>query len=260
MPQQNETPDDRAVLEHDDVVIGRNGEPRIRRETVSFVRRTARLNSGQQRAWDEHRHRFLVDVPRRQTNTSVDPAWRLDVDGAFGRSAPLLIEVGSGRGEAIVAGGQANPDRNLLALEVYTPALAHTIRRINVAGIDNVRVAQANAPEVLEHALEPGSVDEFWTFFPDPWKKAKHTKRRLVSPSFVTLVHRVLRPGGLWRIATDWADYADQIENVVGADAGFEPLGENGRVPRFEGRVLTSFEQKAHVAGREIADFTYRRR
>ncbi|WP_428829335.1 tRNA (guanosine(46)-N7)-methyltransferase TrmB [Paraoerskovia marina] len=248
MPEQNDMP------------LTRDGEPRFRRETVSFVRRSDRLNTGQQRAWDEHRDEYLVDVPRARATTSVDPSWELDAAAEFGRAAPLVVEVGSGKGEAVLAAAQADPGRDFLALEVYTPGLAHTIRRAHLAGLSNLRLAQVNAPELLEHALAPCSVEEVWTFFPDPWHKARHTKRRLVSPSFAGLVHRVLRPGGLWRLATDWADYAEHMQAVVGADDRFEPLGVDGKVERFDGRVLTSFEEKAHAAGREITDLTYRRR
>lgn len=246
----------------DDAATSPSGQdrPGFRRETVSFVRRSARLNPGQQRAWDEHRHRYLLDVPRAEARTSVDPAWSLDVTAAFGRSAPLVVEVGSGQGEAVTAAAQADPGRDFLALEVYTPGLAHTIRRVHAAGLSNVRLAQVNAPELLEHSLAPGSVDEVWTFFPDPWHKARHAKRRIVSPAFADLVHRVLRPGGVWRLATDWAEYAEHMQDVIGADDRFEPQGAAGVVPRFEGRVLTSFEDKAHAAGRTITDLTYRRR
>ncbi|WP_434019709.1 tRNA (guanosine(46)-N7)-methyltransferase TrmB [Paraoerskovia sediminicola] len=236
-------------------------EPRpYRTSPVSFVRRSGRMNVRQQRAWDERRHEMLVDVPRQVARTSVDPDWQFDASAAFGRDAPLVVEVGSGQGEAVVAAAQSAPGTNFLALEVYTPGLGQTLYRSLKAGLTNVRLMQANAPEVLEHALPPASVDELWVFFPDPWPKARHTKRRLVAPPFVEIVAGALRPGGLWRLATDWAEYAEQMIDVLDASEHFENVhGPRGAAPRFDGRVLTGFEAKAGRADRPVVDLTYRR-
>jgi tRNA (guanine-N7-)-methyltransferase len=232
----------------------------FRTDIVSFVRRSGRLNPRQQRAWDDHAEQFVLDVPRSVARTSVDPDFVLDVAATFGREAPLVVEVGSGLGDAVVHAAEAAPERDFVAVEVYTPGLAQTVLRAAQRGLTNVRLVQANAAEVLTTTLPAGSVDELWVFFPDPWHKARHHKRRLVTPAFADLAARVLRPGGTWRLATDWAEYADQMLDVVGAHPAFENAhGPGGRAPRFEGRVLTSFENKGQVAGRDIADLEFRR-
>ncbi len=235
-------------------------EQGFRTDIVSFVRRSGRLNPRQQRAWDEHAARLVVDVPRAEARTSVDPAYVLDVAATFGRQAPLVVEVGSGLGEAVVHAAETAPERDFLAVEVYTPGLAQTVLRATQRGLTNVRLLQANAAEVLTTTLPEGSVDELWVFFPDPWHKARHHKRRLVTPSLVELAARAIRPGGTWRLATDWAEYADQMLEVIGANPSFVNVHGVGAVaPRFEGRVRTSFEGKGHAAGRSITDLEFRR-
>jgi tRNA (guanine-N7-)-methyltransferase len=124
--------------------------------------------------------------------------------------------------------------------------------------LDNLRLVQANAAELLATALPEGSVDELWVFFPDPWHKARHHKRRLVTPEFARLAARVLRPGGTWRLATDWVEYAEQMLDVGEASADFDNLHGAGQVaPRFDGRVLTSFEKKGTEAGRTVTDLVF---
>ncbi|PMR90874.1 tRNA (guanosine(46)-N7)-methyltransferase TrmB [Kocuria rhizophila] len=241
------------------------------RQPYSFVRRGDRLSPKRQKAWDEHAGEWVLDIPRVMTDTSVDPSYRLDHEAVFGRTAPLVVEIGSGLGEAIVAHAAAHPELDHLAVEVYKPGVADLLMKAAQAGVTNVRVAQANAPEVLEHMLEPASVRELWVFFPDPWHKTRHHKRRLVSPGFAELAARVLEPGGLWRLATDWQEYAVVMREVLdAADAEFENVHpgpaaddehpDTGWAPRWDGRILTSFERKATEAGRVPRDLTYRRR
>lgn len=245
--------------------------PAFHRQPYSFVRRGDRLSPKRQKAWDEHAGQWVLEIPRVMTDTSVDPSYRLDREAAFGRVAPLVVEIGSGLGEAIVAHAAEHPELDHLAVEVYKPGIADLLMKAAQAGVTNVRVAQANAPEVLEHMLEPGSVHELWVFFPDPWHKTRHHKRRLVSPGFAELAARVLEPGGIWHLATDWQEYAVVMREVLdAADADFEnlhpgPLADDehpdtGWAPRWEGRILTSFERKATEAGRVPRDLAYRRR
>ncbi|EYT53411.1 MULTISPECIES: tRNA (guanosine(46)-N7)-methyltransferase TrmB [Kocuria] len=239
------------------------------RRPYSFVRRGDRLTARRQKAWDDWAPTRVLDVPRVRTDTSVHPDHEFDAAAAFGREAPLVVEVGSGLGEAVVHAAAQDPARNYLAVEVYKPGIADLLLKAAQAGVDNVRVAQANAPEVLEHMLAPASVDELWVFFPDPWHKTRHHKRRLVSPAFAELAARVLVPGGLWRLATDWQEYALVMREVLDASPQFEnvhpgPLADDehpdtGWAPRWEGRVLTSFERKAQEAGRVPRDLVYRR-
>jgi tRNA (guanine-N7-)-methyltransferase len=228
--------------------------PRFRREPVSFTRRGGRLTEKQQSAWDELASTYVLDVPRSGPSTSVDPEWRVDPRVTFGREAPLVVEIGSGRGENVVAAAQDRPDVDFLAVEVWVPGVAQTLVQMRATGVTNVRLAVANATELLGTALEPGSVHELWTWFPDPWHKKRHTKRRLVTVPFTELVARVLEPGGTWRMATDWADYAEQVAEVLAET----PHLEGAAVERFDGRVLTKFEQKGLDKGRVIHDFAAR--
>ncbi|WP_144791112.1 tRNA (guanosine(46)-N7)-methyltransferase TrmB [Kocuria palustris] len=241
---------------------------RFHRQPLSFVRRGDRLTNRRQRAWDELAPERILEVPREVTDTSVAAHAAFDQEAVYGRRAPLVVEIGSGLGEAMARRAAEVPDRDFLAVEVYTPGLADLLAKSDAAGATNVRAVQANAPEVLEHFLEPASVDELWVFFPDPWHKKRHHKRRLISPGFVEKVARVLRPGATWRLATDWQEYAVQMREVIEADGRFEnlhpgPLAtdedpDQGWAPRWEGRVLTSFERKAREAGRIPRDLTYR--
>ncbi|MCF4119753.1 tRNA (guanosine(46)-N7)-methyltransferase TrmB [Antribacter sp. KLBMP9083] len=238
---------------------------RFRTQPVSFVRRSGRLTDKQQRAWDARGAAYLVDVPRAVARTSVAPGFVLDPVLEFGREAPLVVEIGSGLGEAVVAAAAADPGRDHLAVEVYEPGLAQTVLRAEKAGrergtegLPNLRLVQANAAELLEGAVPEGAVDELWVFFPDPWHKSRHHKRRLVTPSFARLAARVLRPGGHWRLATDWAAYAEQMLEVAEeCDAFRNAHGSGAAAPRFEGRVLTSFEKKGGLAGRSITDLEF---
>ena len=173
----------------------------------------------------------------------------LDAAAAFGRTAPLVLEIGSGTGEAAVAMAAADPTRDLLAVEVHTPGVATLLRRVEQEGLRNVRVAEGDGLQVLGAALGPGSLDEVRVFFPDPWPKSRHAKRRLVTRSFAALVADRLRPGGRLHVATDWPSYAEQVLEVV---AGSPDLAV---VSRERGdRPLTRFERRGVAAGRPIAD------
>jgi len=263
-------------------------EGTYRAQPVSFVRRGTRLQGRRQQAWDDHSDTLAVDVPRHISDTSVHPDYVFDALEEFGRKAPLVVEIGSGLGDAVVHAAKENPDMDFLAVEVYTPGLAQTIQKIVSNELGNVRVVQANAPEVLASMLPAGSVSQVWVFFPDPWHKTKHNKRRMVKDTFAPLVARVLEEDGLWRLATDWSTYAEQMRDVGAVSTEFanvhdgertgtdSPLTEarlsgvdceqsneldeiGGWAPRFDGRILTSFENKAHKAGRVIFDLTFRR-
>ena len=221
-----------------------------RAEPVSFIRRGGRLTERQQRAWDELHATHVLDLPRGGPSTSVDPDFRLDVEALFGRRAPLVVEIGSGRGEALVAAAAAHPEQNFLGLEVYVPGVAQTLVTMRHDGVSNVRLAVVNATEALATMLVPASVRELWTWFPDPWHKKRHHKRRLVTVSFTELVARVLEPEGTWRFATDWDDYAAVAARVIETS----PHVDGGPGPRFDGRALTRFERKGVAAGRTIHD------
>lgn len=233
--------------------------PVYRDRPVSFVRRSGRMSEAQDRAWAELSPFYLLPVERDAAATSVRPGSPVDPAAVYGRSAPLIVEIGSGQGHQIVAAASSRPDTDFLAVEVFAAGLARTMLDAERVGARNLRLVEANAPEVLEHLLPAASIDELWVFFPDPWHKNKHTKRRLVAPEFARVAAQAIRPGGTLRLATDWQDYADQMRAVLDEAAEFERAFPGEWAERFEGRVLTAFERKGLRVGRDIRDLTYTR-
>ncbi len=233
--------------------------PVFRDKPVSFVRRSGRMSEAQDRAWAELSPFYLLPVKRAAAETSVKPGTAVDPAAVYGRTARLVVEIGSGQGHQIVSAAAAHPDTDFLAVEVFTAGLARTMLDADREGVENLRLVEANAPEALEHLLPAASVDELWVFFPDPWHKNKHTKRRLVAPAFARIAAQAIRPGGTLRLATDWQDYADQMRDVLDDAPGFERAFDGDWAERFEGRVLTAFEQKGLRVGRDIRDLTYTR-
>lgn len=230
---------------------------------MSFVRRGGRETPAQERAWKELGPKYVIDVPRGAAATSVAVGAQGDPEQIFGRKAPLIVEIGSGQGHAIVHAASTNPGTDFIAVEVFEGGLARTMLRAEEEGPDgkglaNLRLIEANAPEVLEHFLPEHSLDELWVFFSDPWPKTRHHKRRLINEDFAKLAARALKPGGVLRLATDWQDYADQMREVLDAADGFERDFEGEWAPRFDGRVLTAFERKGEAKGRAIRDLAYR--
>ncbi|MHA7243212.1 tRNA (guanosine(46)-N7)-methyltransferase TrmB [Paeniglutamicibacter antarcticus] len=261
-----------------------------RTEPVSFVRRGNRLQGRRADAWERTSHKYIIEPPRDRSDTSVGEGYEFDQEGIYGRKAPLIVEIGSGLGEAMAFAASEHRDMDFLAVEVYLPGLAALMVRVENNELDNVRAVQANAPEALDSMLPAASAQEIWIFFSDPWHKIRHHKRRLIKDSFVEKLERVLVPGGIVRLATDWSNYAEQMRDVFGASDGFINLhagersgedsnltkvrrfglekdekdpgfidGRGGWAPRFEGRTLTGFEGKALKAGRLIFDLAYRR-
>lgn len=217
------------------------------REVLSYSRRGARFTPNQAAAWAAHQEKWVIP------DEAVD---RADFSWAerFGREAPLIVEIGSGVGEATAVLAAARPSYDVLALEVWRPGVADTLWRAAEAGAENIRLCSVDAVWTLEHLLGERSISELWTFFPDPWHKKKHHKRRLVAPDFARLVASRLVPGGAWRLATDWADYAEQMIEVLDAEPGLE----GGVVERWSERPMTKFERKGREAGRDITDLVYR--
>jgi len=231
--------------------------PRVHREVVSYVRRSARMRPNQRRAWDRHHEDFVIEVPQRETSTSIDASARLDLPEAFGRVAPLVVEIGPGAGESLVPMARARPDVDVLAFEVYQPAVAQLVSALARAAVPNVRIVAANAVEGLQHLVPPAGLDELWTFFPDPWPKVRHHKRRLVDAEVAALVASRLRPGGRWRLATDWEDYAQQMRTVLDAEPSLVSDHPGGQAPRWAARPVTRFERRGLDAGRRVHDLSY---
>jgi tRNA (guanine-N7-)-methyltransferase len=177
----------------------------------------------------------------------------LDAAGLFGRPAPLVLEIGSGMGEATAALAAADPARDYLAVEVHTPGVANLLALIESLGLTNVRVAHGDALELVRDRLPPASLDAVHAFFPDPWPKARHHKRRLFQPANVALLRSRLVPGGTIHTATDWPDYARAMREALAADpelVSASPIR----------RPTTRYEQRALAAGREVFEYVYRRR
>jgi len=218
------------------------------REVLTYARRGSRFTPRQQAAWDAHHEAWWIpDEAVDEPGFSLAP-W-------FGREAPLVVEIGPGVGEATAALAATRPDVDVLALEVWRPGVAEGMGRVAEAGASNVRYCSVDAVWSLEHLLAPGSLRELWTFFPDPWHKKRHHKRRMVTPTFAALASSRLEVGGVWRLATDWAEYAEQMIEVLDA----EPTLEGGVVERWAERPVTKFERKGRAVDREITDLAYRR-
>ncbi|WP_151527017.1 tRNA (guanosine(46)-N7)-methyltransferase TrmB [Serinicoccus kebangsaanensis] len=226
--------------------------------TRSFTRRGDRmLKRSHQEAWDRYAGDLVLDVPRPhgEGSTAVDPAYRIDPAQIFGRSAPLVIEIGSGSGDALVHAATERPEWDFIALEVWRPGIGHTLAKMGREPLTNVRFVEADAAIALRTLLPPGSAHEVWTFFPDPWPKTRHHKRRLVSPDFADTVAALVQPDGRWRLATDWDHYAGAMRQVLDGHTAWE-LVSTGRAPL---RPMTRFERRGTEAGRQITDLAYRR-
>ncbi|MFN8193303.1 MAG: tRNA (guanosine(46)-N7)-methyltransferase TrmB [Nocardioidaceae bacterium] len=221
-------------------------EGRRVREVLTYSRRGSRLTPRQAAAWEAHADAWVIP-----DEVVDDPGFRLA--DRFGREAPLVVEIGSGVGEATAALAASRPSCDVLALEVWRPGVASTLERLAEAGVSNVRLCGVDAVWFLEHLVAEGGLAGLWTFFPDPWPKTKHHKRRLVTPTFARLAATRLAPGAEWRLATDWADYAEQMVDVLGA----EPLLEGGVVERWAERPVTRFERKGLAVGRSITDLRF---
>lgn len=210
------------------------------------------------RAWDRYRESFVVDVPRGEMSTSIDDSASVDWAAEFGRETPLIVEIGSGAGDSLIPMAAGRPETGVVAFEVFEPAVASTLGRIGRAGIDNVRVVVADGAQGLAKLFDDGSVTELWTFFADPWHKKRHHKRRLVGDDFADVVVRKLRPGGIWRLATDWEDYAMWMREHLDGFPGLTNA-HHGWAPRLAERPVTKYERKGVEAGRNVYDLTYRR-
>ena len=216
-----------------------------------------RMTTGQQRAWEETWRRWGADV--------VDlPEGPLDTSHWFGRAAPVVLEIGSGMGESTAKMAIDAPDVDHLAVEVYRPGLAQLLLRIEQADITNLRLLRGDAHTLLADHIASGSLHAVRIYFPDPWPKRRHHKRRLVRPDFVALVASRLAPGGTLHLATDWEPYADEMlaactgEPTLRNTAAGAPESE-GFVARPAWRPVTKFEQRAREEGRVVRDLLFTR-
>jgi tRNA (guanine-N7-)-methyltransferase len=219
------------------------------REVLTYSRRGSRFTPTQAAAWEAQHDSWVIPEQSLDDPEFAWSAW-------FGREAPLIVEIGSGIGESTAVLAATRPDHDVLALEVWRPGIADGLGRVAEAGVTNVRFCSVDAVWSMEHLVGEDSLAGLWTFFPDPWPKKRHHKRRLVNPAFAHLAATRLAPGATWRLATDWADYADQMRNALDA----EDLLSGGVTDRWAERPVTRFERKGLAAGRTIVDLAYTRR
>lgn len=234
---------------NDDQSGDRADTPPSRRTVRSFVIRGGRATVAQQRALDELWPRYGVAFS----------ASELDLNQTFGRSAPRMLEIGFGAGEALLDFAQRHPEFDCLGIEVHKPGVGHLLLEAEAAALTNLRVIGHDAVEVLQQQLAPGSVELIHIFFPDPWPKKRHHKRRLIQPAFIELLARVLAVGGTLRLATDWEHYALHMREVIDASVSFVNESNAGFVARNEERPLTRFERRGRRLGHDVWDLSYRR-
>ncbi|MDX9739721.1 MAG: tRNA (guanosine(46)-N7)-methyltransferase TrmB [Gammaproteobacteria bacterium] len=217
----------------------------------SFVRREGRMTEGQRRALEQHWERYGVEQGR-------DP---LDLDALFGRSAPRRLEIGFGMGESLLSMAGAVPGIDFLGIEVYRPGVGHLLRELQTRDMDNVRVISADAVEVLTDMIPPAALEAIYLFFPDPWPKKRHHKRRLMNPAFASLAASRLKPGGVLHMATDWEDYAQQaLEVLEGISVLRNTAGPRQFAPRPEWRTATRFERRGERLGHGVWDLIFEKR
>jgi len=227
--------------------VTQHDEAPFQRRVRSFVRRPGRLTPAQQRALQHDLPRYAVD-PRAS-----------DLRLAFDDERPVVIEVGFGNGEALAAMAENEPQHHFVGIEVHEPGVGALVRRLDALGLSNVRVATRDAVEVLAQQTQAGSVAQLRLYFPDPWPKKRHHKRRIVQRDFIDQVAWVLEPGGLLHMATDWAPYAEWMVEVMAGQTEFECLGQPW-VERPAWRPETRFERRGLRRGHEIFDLLYRRK
>lgn len=259
-------------------MAGQPASEKFYRRVTSFSRRGGRIQEKYEPAWLELGSQYVIPFEHTTAgDTTLKEAPNLPE--IFGRDAPLTVEIGSGSGEQIVQAAVAHPERNFLALEVWQNGVAEALHRAG-PDVPNLRFLIADAAQGLPVLFDPAGPNplaaEIWTFFPDPWPKNRHRKRRLVVPEFAQKVADALQDGGIWRLSTDWPDYAWQMRDAIEACADLENLhaGENpmdedpgspagaagGFAPRWGGRVSTRFERRGFNEGRPPTDLTATRR
>ena len=228
-----------------------NNSDGARLRTVrSFVLRAGRATAGQQRALAELWPKYGVEFS----------SATLDLDALFGRSAPRMLEIGFGAGEALLEYAAAHPEVDCIGIEVHRPGVGHLLLGVEAANLRNLRVICHDAVEVLQQQLAPASIALAHIFFPDPWPKKRHHKRRLIQPPFVELLAQAIAPGGTLRLATDWEQYAQHMREVIDASSTFANVAtESGFVARSAERTLTRFERRGQRLGHGVWDLEYRR-
>ena len=225
----------------------RNGEIK-RREIKSFVLRAGRMTTGQQRGWDECWDKWGLKLEE----------GALNLPETFEREAPLVFEIGYGMGLSLVAMAGAEPEKNFIGVEVHRPGVGSLLNEANLANLTNLRTYCDDAVEVLKQCIPDESIDRIQIYFPDPWHKKRHNKRRLVQPKFIEMLRPKLKKGGVIHLATDWENYAEQMMEVMSDAEGFKnQAGSQEYSPRPEYRPLTKFEKRGHRLGHGVWDLLF---
>lgn len=219
------------------------------RQIKSFVLRQGRLTKGQVQALETGWPQYGIA----EGNTS------LNFSAIFGNTAPVTLEIGFGNGESLAQMALAEPERNFLGIEVHTPGVGHLFYLIQKHQLTNLRVMNTDAVDIIQQRIPENSLDRVQIYFPDPWQKKKHNKRRIIHPSFVSLLASRLREDGLLHLATDWQDYAESMAEVMQASPDFRTANPTGEAfsPRPEFRPLTKFEQRGLKLGHGVWDLLY---
>jgi len=217
------------------------------RTVRSFVIRAGRMTAGQQQALDQLWPKYGLELA----------AGPLDQRAVFGRQAPLVFEIGFGMGGSLVAMAKAAPEQDFIGVEVHPPGIGNILRLSEAEGVSNLRLYQADATEVLRHCIADGSLQTIQIFFPDPWHKKRHNKRRLVQPPFVEELRAKLAPAGVLHLATDWEPYAQQMLEVLSAAEGFRNCSGAAVWAAEHQRPLTKFEQRGQRLGHGVWDLLF---
>lgn len=223
-------------------------ENKFQKTIRSFVRREGRMTLAQKQALDKFWPKWGLEL-----SNSL-----LNFQEVFGRAAPITLEIGFGDGQSLLKMAQANPDRDFIGIEVYRTGVAKLFMAMEAAGVSNIRVFCTDALEVLNNAIPDHSLSKLQLFFPDPWPKARHHKRRIVQSDFATLVALKLKQGGVFHMATDWQNYAEHMMMVMEQHTQFQNTVSKGQfAPRPEERPLTKFEKRGHRLGHGTWDLIY---
>lgn len=222
--------------------------PASPRPIRSFVLRQGRMTPGQQHALDTWWERYVLTAD----------GLTLDLDTLFGRRAPRILEIGFGMGDSLTDMAAAHPEQDYLGIEVHRPGVGHLLRNLHEAGLNNVRVLCADAVEVLARQISDASLDAVYLFFPDPWPKQRHHKRRIVQPDFVRLIAQKLKPGRTFHLVTDWEDYARHMLDVLDACPLLtNTAGKGNFTPRPDYRPVTKFERRGLRLGHQVRDMVF---
>ncbi len=236
------------MTESQETPITADGQARPQRRIKSFVMRAGRMTEGQQRGLDQGGPRFILPL-------ADGP---VDYDQVFGRAAPRTLEIGFGMGHSLLEMAAAAPEQDFIGVEVHRPGVGALLNGVLTQGLKNLRVYDCDAIEVLNRCVADNSLDRLMLFFPDPWHKSRHHKRRIVQPAFAELVRSKLKVGGVFHMATDWEPYAEHMLEVMNVAPGYRNQAADGTyVPRPEERPITKFERRGERLGHGVWDLKF---